>query len=81
MSPLERVYKPSSVHAEALDDHSSRRRIATPLMLPTRTSPTSNRFQSRNSEWGPYLALLQVGFALPVYVTVTAVRSYRTFSP
>ena len=78
---MERVYKPSSVHAEALDDHSSRQRIAALLMLPTRASPTSHRSQSRNSEWGPYLALLQVGFTLPVNVTVTAVRSYRTFSP
>src|ERR1700761_6392437 len=74
---LQVACKPNSVE----DDHSSRRRIATPLKRPTRRFPTvpANRDRNPGERAGParirglglavgfppYLVLLRVGFTLP----------------
>ncbi len=62
--------KPGSV----VDNHSSGRCVTAFLKQPTRT-------QCEQHLMGSYLALLQVGFALPWNVATHAVRSYRTISP
>ena len=74
---LQVACKPNSVE----DDHSSRRRITTPLKRPTRRFPTvpANRDRNPGERAGParirgpglavgfppYLVLLRVGFTLP----------------
>ena len=68
--PISRV-----LSLQAGDGHSSRRCVAAPLKLPTRTLTGGHRTKDS------YLALLRVGFTLPSHITAPAVRSYRTFSP
>ena len=70
--------KPGSVES----NHSSGTRVAASLERPTRKrarmalqAPVLRALRL------PYLALLQVGFAVPPSVTTGAVRSYRTVSP
>ncbi len=62
--------KPGSV----VDNHSSGRCVTAFLKQPT-------RIQSEQLLVDSYLALLQVGFAVPWSVTTHAVSSYLTISP
>jgi hypothetical protein len=57
------VYKPSSVHAYALDGHSSRTAIACCLVQPTRKTDVEHICENARLS---YLVLLPVGFALPL---------------
>ncbi len=61
------VCKPGSVHAEALDGHSSGTRLAARLARPTRAADRkpSRVLVSRRSAGRPYSVLLPVGFTLP----------------
>ena len=69
-------------------NHSSRTCVTTGLEQPTRKRvriPLETQLPSSIEERAalrlPYLALLQVGFAMPPNVATGAVRSYRTVSP
>jgi hypothetical protein len=62
--------KPGSV----VDNHSSGSAVTSILKQPTRIQREPRLVDS-------YLALLQVGFAMPWSVATHAVRSYRTISP
>jgi hypothetical protein len=74
--------KPGSVES----NHSSGTRVTAGLERPTRkrarialrTPPLPKKWPAPRL---PYLALLQVGFAVPPSVATGAVRSYRTLSP
>ena len=92
-SRLQVAYKPNSVE----DDHSSRRRIATPLKRPTRRFPTVAANRDRNpgeragparirslglaGEFPPYLVLLRVGFALPAALLARRCALTAPFHP
>jgi hypothetical protein len=68
--------KPGSV----VGNHPSGTHVAVRLERPTR-KPLRAAGTSREARALPYLALLQVGFAVPPSVATGAVRSYRTVSP
>jgi hypothetical protein len=68
--------KPGSVEG----NHSSGTRVAASLERPTRKRVWTP-LRSVAGVLLPYLALLQVGFAVPPRVATGAVRSYRTVSP
>jgi hypothetical protein len=90
---LQVACKPNSVE----DDHSSRRRIATPLKRPTRRFPAApaNRDRNAGERAGParirglglaagipsLFGLAPCGVYPATVLTDGAVRSYRTFSP
>ena len=75
--------KPGSV----VGNHSSGTHVAVSLKRPTRKRVriTLRAPSTSMTKWGPrrlpYLVLLQVGFAVPLSVATSAVRSYRTVSP
>jgi len=69
--------KPGSV----VNSHSSGTRVTTCLKRPTRKHARARAAAPVKELRLPYLALLQVGFAMPYGVTTDAVRSYRTLSP
>ncbi len=71
----ESACKPGSVEG----NHSSGTRVAASLERPTRKRGRDTAAPVRALL--PYLALLQVGFAVPSSVATDAVRSYRTVSP
>lgn len=77
--------KPDSVNATraAPDNHSSRRRITTPLKLPTRRLPGAPLpAHAQGACRSPaYLELLRVEVTVPCALPHAAVRSYRTVSP
>lgn len=77
--------KPDSVNATraAPDNHSSRRRITTPLKLPTRRLPGAPLPAPAQGECRSpaYLELLRVEVTVPCALPHAAVRSYRTVSP
>ena len=70
-------------------DHLSKNAVTRILQRPTRESKTNRTVRQLRKGSGdpfqqpvlPYLALLPVGFTLPVRLPETAVRSYRTISP
>ena len=68
--------KPGSVEG----NHPSGTRVAARLERPTRKPPRAAG-AGLAAHVLPYLALLQVGFAVPPNVATGAVRSYRTLSP
>ena len=68
--------KPGSVEG----NHPSGTRVAARLERPTRKPPRAAGADPATRTL-PYLALLQVGFAVPPNVATGAVRSYRTVSP
>ncbi len=68
--------KPGSVEG----NHPSGTRVAARLKRPTRKPPRAAGADPATRTL-PYLALLQVGFAVPPNVATGAVRSYRTLSP
>ena len=68
--------KPGSV----VSNHPSGTHVAVRLKQPTR-KPLRAAGTSPKARALPYLALLQVGFAVPPNVATGAVRSYRTLSP
>jgi len=68
--------KPGSVEG----NHPSGTRVAARLERPTRKPPRAAGADPATRTL-PYLALLQVGFAVPPNVATGAVRSYRTLSP
>ncbi len=68
--------KPGSVES----NHPSGTHVAVRLEQPTR-KPLRAAGTSPKARALPYLALLQVGFAVPPRVATGAVRSYRTVSP
>jgi len=68
--------KPGSVES----NHPSGTHVAVRLEQPTR-KPLRAAGTSPKARALPYLALLQVGFAVPPNVATGAVRSYRTVSP
>ena len=74
----ESACKPGSVES----NHSSGTHVAVSLERPTRKrARIPLRARSFERPLLPYLALLQVGFAVPPNVATGAVRSYRTVSP
>ncbi|SRR5579883_3582023 len=75
----ESACKPGSVEG----NHSSGIRVAANLKRPTRKRARigAARYALAALRLLPYLALLQVGFAVPSRVATDAVRSYRTVSP
>ena len=72
----ESACKPGSV----LSSHSSGTCVTAGLKRPTRKHARARAAALWRLRL-PYLALLQVGFALPSDVAIDAVRSYRTISP
>ena len=62
-------------------DHFSARTVARPLQQPTRRYNGPDKPVPRRAATSFCLALLRVGFTLPVESPRTAVRSYRTISP
>src|SRR5512147_1876163 len=76
MKKRESAGKPGSVEG----NHPSGTRVAARLERPTRKPPRAAG-TGLAARVLPYLALLQVGFAVPPSVATGAVRSYRTLSP
>ena len=73
----ESACKPGSV----VSSHSSRAGVAAGLQRPTRKHARAGAAARITGLRLPYLALLEVGFAVPCDVAMHAVRSYRTVSP
>ena len=70
-------------HQPRMGSHSSRLRIAPQLEQPTRATGSKHPALPRRTVQArrPYLALLQVGFAMRALLPAAPVRSCRTLSP
>ena len=79
VAPGRRGGEPACKPGSVWDSHSSGTRVAARLERPTRKY--ARAALAVLPPLLPYLALLQVGFAVPPSVTTGAVRSYRTLSP
>ena len=77
--PVRSSGEPACKPGSVWDSHSSGTRVTARLERPTRKRARAALAVSPPPL--PYLALLQVGFAVPPSVTTGAVRSYRTLSP
>jgi hypothetical protein len=77
---LRRCGEPACKPCSVLNSHSSGTCVAARLKRPTRKHARA-ALRPFDGPRLPYLALHQVGFAMPSRVTTDAVRSYRTVSP
>ncbi len=79
------ICKPNSVRHCCRGDHSSRRRVTTPLKRPTRAFGEPSRFAGfeclRIPIHPPLFGLAPCGVCHATFITERPVRSYRTFSP
>ena len=71
---IEKKREPADKPGSVVDNHSSGVCVTAALKQPT-------RIQCGPHLQDPYLALLRVGFTMPLTVASSAVRSYRTLSP